>query len=197
MIFKRLFDLILSLVLAVVLLPIGLLIYLFIIILMGHPAFFIQKRPGLKTKIFKLYKFRTMLNYKDSSGKLLPDNKRTTKLGLILRKTSLDEIPSLFNVIIGDMSFVGPRPLLIQYLDHYSDEQAKRHNVKPGITGWAQINGRNDLDWPSKFSLDVWYVNNQSFFLDLKILLITIVKVLTFEGINAPGNKPVEEFKGN
>jgi len=194
---KRTFDLTLALVLAIVFLPLALLIFLFIIVLMGKPALFVQKRPGLNAKIFKLYKFRTMENYKDSNGRLLDDKKRTTKLGLLLRKTSLDEIPSLFNVINGNMSFVGPRPLLIQYLNHYSDEQAKRHNVKPGITGWAQINGRNDLDWSSKFSLDVWYVNNQSFFLDLKILLITIVKVLTFEGINAPGNKPVEEFKGN
>lgn len=164
---------------------------------MGFPGVFIQSRPGLNAKTFKLYKFRTMKNISNSEGKLIEDNKQTTKLGKFLRKTSLDELPSLFNVIIGNMSFVGPRPLLIQYLQHYSDEQAKRHDIKPGITGWAQINGRNEIDWQSKFALDVWYVDNHTFNLDIKILFITIKRVLTFDGINAPGDKPVKEFIGN
>ena len=164
---------------------------------MGFPGLFKQKRPGKNEKIFTLYKFRTMKNIKDVNGKLIKDDKRATSLGKVLRKTSLDELPSLFNVICGNMSFVGPRPLLIQYLKHYSNEQAKRHNVKPGITGLAQINGRNELDWESKFKLDIWYVENQSFILDLKIMFITIKKVLTFDGINAPGDQPVKEFIGN
>tara|TARA_Y100000816_G_C26077790_1_gene567578 strand:- start:1062 stop:1652 length:591 start_codon:yes stop_codon:yes gene_type:complete len=194
---KRIFDLIIGIILTVTLLPIGLIIFILIKITMGSPAIFSQDRPGLNEKIFTLYKFRTMNNNKSSKNLLLPDDKRTTKLGAILRKASLDELPSLINLLKGDMSLVGPRPLLIQYLKHYSEEQKKRHNVRPGITGWAQINGRNELNWNEKFDLDIWYVKNQSFLLDLKILTLTIFKVIKFEGINAKGNKPVKEFKGN
>ena len=194
---KRIFDLIIGIILTVLLIPIGLIIYVLIMITMGRPAIFSQDRPGLNEKIFTLYKFRTMNNKKSSNNLLLPDDKRTTRLGAVLRKTSLDELPSLINLLKGDMSLVGPRPLLIQYLKHYSQEQKKRHNVRPGITGWAQINGRNELNWNEKFDLDIWYVNNQSFLLDLKILSLTIFKVIKFEGINAKDNKPVKEFKGN
>jgi len=194
---KRIFDLFFAIVLSIICFPLGIFIYCMIIISMGCPGVFIQSRPGLNAKTFKLYKFRTMKNISNSEGKLIEDNKRTTKLGKFLRKTSLDELPSLFNVMIGNMSFVGPRPLLIQYLQHYSDEQAKRHDIKPGITGWAQINGRNEIDWQRKFALDVWYVDNRTFYLDIKILVITIKRVLTFDGINALGDQPVKEFIGN
>tara|TARA_Y100001970_G_C14252041_1_gene872554 strand:+ start:2136 stop:2729 length:594 start_codon:yes stop_codon:yes gene_type:complete len=194
---KRIFDLIVGIVVTTLLLPLGLIIFILIRVFMGYPTIFKQKRPGYKEKIFTLYKFRTMNNKKNSKNLLLPDDKRTTVLGKILRKTSLDELPSLINLLKGEMSLVGPRPLLPQYLKYYSDEQKRRHNVRPGITGWAQINGRNELNWSQKFDLDIWYVDNQSFYLDLKILLLTIIKVLRFEGINAKGNKPVKEFKGN
>ena len=174
---KRIFDLIIGIVVTTLLLPLGLIIFILIRVFMGYPTIFKQKRPGYKEKIFTLYKFRTMNNKKNSKNLLLPDDKRTTVLGKILRKTSLDELPSLINLLKGEMSLVGPRPLLPQYLKYYSDEQKRRHNVRPGITGWAQINGRNELNWSQKFDLDIWYVDNQSFYLDLKILLLTIIKV--------------------
>lgn len=164
---------------------------------LGTPIIFKQTRPGQYGKPFGLYKFRTMTDEKDEKGNLLPDSVRLTNTGKILRKLSLDELPQLVNVVKGDMSLVGPRPLLIEYLDLYNDRQMKRHDVKPGITGWAQVNGRNAISWEEKFELDVWYVENQSFFLDLKILYLTFKKVLVSEGISQEGESTVEYFKGN
>lgn len=194
---KRLFDFILSLVGLIFLLPMILTIAMLIRINMGSPIFFIQDRPGLYGNIFKIFKFRTMLNEKDNHGNFLPDKKRMTKLGIFLRSTSLDELPGLVNVIKGDMSLVGPRPLLVEYLPLYNQEQALRMNVRPGITGWAQVNGRNAISWEAKFKLDVWYINNQSLLLDIKILLLTVKKIFIREGINADGHATMEPFKGS
>jgi len=162
----------------------------------GRPEIFVQQRPGKNGKLFSFYKFRTMTNISDKNGKLLSDNLRMTSLGKILRQTSLDELPSFWNVLKGDMSLVGPRPLLAEYVPLYSREQARRHEVKPGITGWAQINGRNGLTWEEKFQLDVWYVDNHSLWLDIRIFLTTIVKVIRREGINSKTGGTVEAFKG-
>jgi lipopolysaccharide/colanic/teichoic acid biosynthesis glycosyltransferase len=162
----------------------------------GKP-FFIQKRPGKNGRLFNIIKFKTMTDKKDTHGNLLPDAQRLTAVGKFVRKTSLDELPQLINVLKGDMSFVGPRPLLPQYLPLYNEEQRKRHDVKPGITGWAQVNGRNAISWEQKFELDVWYVNNQSFVLDIKILFLTVKKVFVSEGINTAGQATTERFKGN
>lgn len=162
----------------------------------GNP-FFCQQRPGKNERIFRIIKFRTMSNKKDANGNLLPDSERLTTIGKIIRSSSLDEIPQLINVVKGDMSLIGPRPLLPEYLPLYSKEQRKRHLVRPGITGWAQVNGRNSLSWQKKFEMDVWYVKNLNFFLDLKILFLTIKKVLVSEGINAQGQATTERFKGN
>ncbi len=162
----------------------------------GKPFFF-QVRPGKNEKLFKIIKFKTMNEKKDEQGNLLSDAERLTKVGAFVRKTSLDEIPQLLNVIKGDMSLIGPRPLLPRYLPLYNDEQRKRHNVRPGITGWAQINGRNAISWQQKFEYDVWYVENVSFMLDLKILLLTVKKVFVSEGISQEGQATMEEFKGN
>jgi sugar transferase EpsL len=164
---------------------------------MGRPVLFRQRRPGLGGRPFLLYKFRTMDNARDPGGQLLPDAQRLTPLGRLLRRTSLDELPQLWNVLRGEMSLVGPRPLLMQYLERYSPEQARRHDMLPGITGWAQINGRNALTWDDKFRLDVWYVDHWSFWLDIKILWLTLWKVLMREGISQPGHATAEEFKGN
>ena len=158
---------------------------------------FKQNRPGFKGEIFSFYKFRTMTDKHNSNGLLLPDKDRITPLGNFLRKTSLDELPSLFNVLKGDISLVGPRPLLVEYLELYSPEQARRHDVKPGITGWAQVNGRNAISWEKKFELDLWYVNNYSFWVDIKILLFTIVKVIKREGVNQSNEITMEKFNGN
>jgi len=163
---------------------------------LGSPVFFSQERPGLGGKPFKLYKFRTMTNARGANGALLPDVARLTSFGRFLRATSLDELPELFNVLKGHMSLVGPRPLLMQYLDRYTPEQSRRHEVKPGLTGWAQINGRNAITWEEKFKLDVWYVDNRSLWLDIKIIGMTIWKILKREGINQPGQATMEEFKG-
>ena len=163
----------------------------------GSPILFKHKRPGYKGKPFTLYKFRTITNETDSEGALLPDEKRLTWFGKLLRSTSLDELPELINILRGEMSIIGPRPLLMQYLERYSKEQSRRHEVLPGITGWAQVNGRNNLSWQTKFELDVWYVDNWSFSLDLKILLLTIWKVIKREGINEPGNATAREFLGD
>ena len=163
---------------------------------MERPIFFCQERPGLNGNLFIFYKFCTMTGIVNATGQHLPDEQRLTRWGKFLRRTSIDELPSLINVIKGDMSLVGPRPLLVEYLDLYTPEQARRHEVKPGITGWAQINGRNAISWEEKFKLDVWYVNNQSFFLDLKILIITIWKVFKGEGINQKGQATMEYFTG-
>ncbi|HEU4554735.1 MAG TPA: sugar transferase, partial [Chitinophaga sp.] len=162
----------------------------------GHP-FFIQRRPGLHGKIFCIIKFRTMNNQRDMNGRLLPDAQRLTPLGKLLRKTSLDEIPQLVNVVKGDMSLVGPRPLLVEYLPLYSPEQQRRHNVRPGITGWAQVNGRNAISWEQKFAYDVWYADHVSMQLDLKILWLTVLKVGRSEGISQEGHATAQKFKGN
>ena len=162
-----------------------------------EPFFFSQKRVGYREKVFNLFKLKSMTDARNENGELLSDEKRLTALGKFLRKTSLDEIPQLINVLKGDMSLVGPRPLLVQYLALYTDEQKRRHLVKPGITGWAQINGRNAISWEEKFKLDVWYVDNQSFWLDMKIIWLTIRKVLVREGINQEGQATMKPFKGN
>lgn len=164
---------------------------------LGSPILFTQERPGLNGQAFKMMKFRTMLEANDKQGNLLPDEQRMTKFGLFLRSTSLDELPGLFNVLKGDMSLVGPRPLLVQYLPLYSPEQARRHNVRPGITGWAQVNGRNAISWEQKFELDIWYVDNQSIWLDFKILFLTIKKVFVREGISAEGEVTMTRFEGS
>ena len=191
---KRLFDLSLS-ILAFFLLSFLMLIMAVLVRLkIGSPVLFRQVRPGLLGQPFTIIKFRTMTDERDKDGNLLPDGKRLTSLGRFLRKTSMDELPELFNVIKGDMSIVGPRPLLMRYLYRYSQEQARRHEVKPGITGWAQVNGRNDITWEQKFKFDVWYVDNHSFTLDLKILGMTIWKILKRDGINQQGHATAEEF---
>ncbi|MGO2275495.1 sugar transferase [Pseudoalteromonas nigrifaciens] len=194
---KRIFDFAVSFFAFLILSPIIFVVAVFIRIKLGSPILFTQDRPGLNGKVFKMMKFRSMLDGKDKHGNLLPDNERMTKFGTFLRSTSLDELPGLFNVLKGDMSLVGPRPLLVQYLPLYSAEQARRHNVRPGITGWAQVNGRNAISWEQKFKLDVWYVDNQSFWLDIKILLLTVKKVFVREGISADGHVTIEPFKGS
>ena len=191
---KRLFDLVMAVLSVIILAPVLAFVGILVRIKIGPPVLFCQERPGLHGKPFSLYKFRTMTDARDGAGNLLPDEKRLTFLGRFLRKNSLDELPELFNVIKGDMSLVGPRPLLMQYLDRYTPEQARRHEVKPGISGWAQVNGRNAITWVEKFNLDVWYVEHQSLLLDIKIIAMTIVKILKKEGINQPGHVTAEEF---
>lgn len=194
---KRILDLTLTLAGLVVLLPLMGVLAVLVGFFNGKPVIFKQERPGYKAKLFPVYKFRTMSEARDAQGNLLPDADRLTSLGRFLRISSLDELPELFNVLAGQMSLVGPRPLFKHYLERYSSEQARRHEVLPGITGWAQINGRNAISWEDKFKLDVWYVDNWSFLLDLKILLITIGKVLKREGISQPGHATAAEFMGN
>lgn len=194
---KRLFDFLVALCAILTLLPVIIVVAVLIRFKLGSPILFTQDRPGLHGKVFKMMKFRTMLDGKDKQGNLLPDNERMTKFGAFLRSTSLDELPGLFNVLKGDMSLVGPRPLLVQYLPLYNAEQARRHNVRPGITGWAQVNGRNAISWDQKFKFDVWYVDNQSLLLDFKILLLTVKKVFVREGISADGHVTIEPFKGS
>ena len=194
---KRLFDLIITIPGLILLSPLMLILSILIALRHGFPILFRQERPGYHGEVFTIYKFRTMHNLKDAQGSPLPDSKRLTKLGQFLRSTSLDELPALFNVLKGEMSLVGPRPLLIEYLPLYSAEQSHRHDVLPGITGWAQVHGRNKLDWQGKFQLDVWYVDHWSFWLDIKILCMTVVKVLNREGISQPGQATAEPFRGN
>ena len=194
---KRIFDLITTFFGLFLLLPVIIITTLILIRKLGSPIFFIQSRPGLNKKIFNIYKFRTMTRERDIDGALLPDEVRLTKFGKFLRSTSLDELPSLWNVLKGEMSLVGPRPLLVEYLPLYSSKQARRHEVKPGITGWAQVNGRNAISWDEKFDLDVWYVDNQSTLLDIKILYMTIIKVITRSGISQDRQATMEKFKGN
>lgn len=177
--------------------PVLLVVSLLVLLTMGRPVLFRQQRPGLRGKPFTLYKFRTMRDARTASGELLPDDLRLTTFGKWLRSTSLDELPELFNVLKGEMSLVGPRPLLMEYLPRYSPEQARRHEVKPGITGWAQVNGRNALTWEEKFRMDVWYVDHWNLWLDMKILLLTIWKVLKREGISAEGSATMPVFTGN
>lgn len=193
---KRLFDLLVSLVGLIVLSPITLILCLLVWINLGGPVIFAQIRPGYHGKLFRLYKFRSMRNAFDAQGKSLPDELRLTQFGKFLRASSLDELPELVNVLLGQMSLVGPRPLLVAYLERYSPEQARRHDVLPGITGWAQVNGRNAISWEEKFKLDVWYVDHQSFWLDIKILFMTVMKVFKRESINAPGSATAPEFMG-
>ncbi|HNS90701.1 MAG TPA: sugar transferase [Deltaproteobacteria bacterium] len=193
---KRVLDIIISLIMLFPLFPFIIVLTIVVRIFIGAPVFFTQNRPGQHGAPFKLYKIRTMSDIRDSLGRFLPDTERLTPLGRFLRSTSLDELPELFNVLTGDMSLVGPRPLLMQYLERYSPEQARRNEVKPGITGWAQVNGRNALTWEEKFKLDVWYVDNWSLWLDIKIIGMTIWKILRREGINHPGHATMEEFKG-
>jgi len=194
---KRLFDLI-ALVLGLILLsPFILLTALSVRIFLGRPVLFRQKRPGYKGRPFYIYKFRTMTDASDSVGNLLPDAQRLTRLGRFLRVLSLDELPELFNILRGEMSLVGPRPLLMEYLPRYSPEQMRRHDVYPGLTGWAQVNGRNAITWQDKFRYDVWYVDNWSFWLDIRIILLTLWKVMMPEGISQPGQAPTEYFMGN
>ena len=180
----------------IVLLPVLIIIAILIRLKIGSPFLFRQARPGLHGRPFTIYKFRTMTDERDENGRLQSDGERLTRLGRFLRKTSLDELPELFNVLKGEMSIVGPRPLLMEYLDRYTPEQARRHEVKPGITGWAQVNGRNAITWEQKFEYDVWYVDNQSLRLDLKIIALTILKILKREGISQPGQATMEEFFG-
>lgn len=184
---KRLFDIIFSLTLIILLAPLILFIALLIWVTMGRPILFRQRRVGYKGQVFTIYKFRTMTEERDENGNLLPDEQRLTRFGRFLRETSLDELPELFNVLKGDMSLVGPRPLLVEYLPYYTPEERKRHNMRPGITGWAQVNGRNAITWDQKLALDVWYVDNWSLWLDFKIILMTIIKVIKREGISTNG----------
>ncbi len=204
---KRIFDLTIAIPSVIILLPLLILIGILVRLKIGMPVLLRQVRPGLYGKPFTIYKFRTMTDERDGAGKLRPDGKRLTGLGRFLRKTSMDELPELFNVIKGDMSIVGPRPLLMQYLDRYTPEQARRHEVKPGITpvkwlldftgqaGWAQVNGRNAISWEEKFKLDVWYVDNWSLWLDVKIIGLTVWKILKGEGINQLGQATMEGFR--
>jgi len=194
---KRVFDLAVSAVGVVILSPFLILLSIAVLFAMGRPLLFVQRRPGLRGRPFPLLKFRTMTDAHDDHGNPLRDRDRLTPLGRFLRSTSLDELPELFNVLRGDMSLVGPRPLLMQYLDRYTLEQARRHEAKPGITGWAQVNGRNAITWEEKFKLDVWYVDNQSLWLDLKILALTVWKILKREGIIYPGEATMAEFTGS
>ena len=194
---KRIFDILISTFLILILSPVLIIVALAVLIFHGSPVLFGQKRPGYKNRIFLIYKFRSMTNERNKDGALLPDEKRLTMLGRFLRASSLDELPELFNVLNGEMSLVGPRPLLVQYLERYNPEQARRQDVLPGITGWAQINGRNALDWEDKFRLDVWYVDHWSFWLDIKILFLTVWKVIKREGINQAGHATAKEFMGN
>lgn len=195
--FKRVIDFLAATIALLIISPIFLILIVFLAIANDGKPFFIQRRPGKNGTIFSIVKFKTMNDRKDADGTLLSDAQRLTKVGLFVRKTSLDEIPQLINVVKGDMSLIGPRPLLVQYLPLYNDFQKKRHNVRPGITGWAQVNGRNAISWEKKFELDVWYVNNISFLLDIKIVLLTIKKVFISEGINAANTATTEPFRGN
>ena len=194
---KRLFDLISALIGLFILSPLLIITAILVRIKLGSPVLFKQQRPGLHAKPFYVYKFRTMTDQRDADGGLLPDEVRLTSFGKLLRRLSLDELPQLFNVVKGDLSLVGPRPLLMQYLPLYSPGQSRRHEVRPGITGWAQVNGRNAISWEEKFKLDVWYVDHQSFWLDLKILWMTFNKVFRREGISQDGQATMEAFKGN
>ncbi len=195
--FKRLFDILFSIIFIILFSPVFIIVSLLILITMGRPILFAQSRPGYKEKIFGIYKFRTMSNETDEKGELLPDEQRLHGVGKFIRSTSLDELPQLFNVLKGEMSFVGPRPLLVEYLPLYDDEQKKRHDVKPGITGWAQVNGRNAISWEQKFAFDSWYAEHQSFMLDMKILWMTMIKLVKRSGISSGSSVTMEKFEGN
>ncbi len=194
---KRIVDVLLSLLVLVLCCPIILLLIVTIRINLSSPVFFMQQRPGINGKAFYMIKFRTMLNSTGPSGELLPDEARMTRLGTFLRQSSLDELPEFWNVLKGEMSLVGPRPLLMQYLPLYNKRQNRRHKVAPGITGWAQVNGRNALSWEEKFNLDVWYVDNRNFLLDIKILCLTLYKVFIHDGVSKTGHATTDYFQGN
>ena len=194
---KRLVDLGAVLAIAPLALLLGAAVFIVIRLALGAPAIFVQLRPGLHGKPFRMYKFRTMSDARDDAGNLMPDELRLSPLGRFLRATSLDELPELWNVLKGEMSLVGPRPLLMEYLERYSPEQARRHEVRPGITGWAQVNGRNAISWEDKFRLDVWYVDNQSLLLDLKILTLTLLMVLAGKDVSAKGHATMPPFEGS
>lgn len=194
---KRFLDTVLSLFFILCFWWLYVIIAILVKVKLGSPVLFKQDRPGLNEKIFKMYKFRTMTDKKDSLGNLLPDSERLTSFGKFLRATSLDEIPEFFNILKGDMSLIGPRPLLVRYLERYTKEQSRRHEVRPGISGWAQVNGRNAISWEDKFKYDIEYVDNLSFILDLKIIILTIKKVFKSEGISQKGNATMEEFEGS
>lgn len=195
--FKRIFDFSLALLGFIFLLPIFIIVYIRLYIANHGKPFFFQIRPGKNERLFKIIKFKTMNDKKDAQGNLLPDAERLTPVGQFVRKTSLDEIPQLINVIKGDMSLIGPRPLLPEYLPLYNEHQKKRHKVRPGITGWAQVNGRNAISWEQKFDYDVWYVENLNFILDLRIIYLTFLKVFKSEGISAKGQATITKFTGN
>lgn len=193
---KRLFDLLISFFVFIITLPLLLVVIFSLFMANSGKVFFVQSRPGKDEKIFNIIKFKTMKENKDVDGNLLPDEKRLTTIGKLIRKLSIDELPQLLNVIKGDMSLIGPRPLLIEYLPLYNEKQKRRHEVKPGITGWAQVNGRNAISWKEKFDLDVWYVDNISFLVDIKIIILTIAKTLKREGINSQGMATAPKFNG-
>ncbi len=195
--FKRVIDLLVALIIFSVLSPVFIIVVILLAIANSGKPFFFQKRPGKNEKIFKVIKFKTMNDRRDKNGELLPDAARLTRVGHFIRKTSLDELPQLLNVIIGDMSLIGPRPLLLEYLPLYSETQKHRHDVLPGITGWAQVNGRNAISWSQKFEYDVWYVNNISFALDFKIFFLTIRNIVKSEGISSETSATMEKFTGN
>jgi len=195
--FKRPFDLIVALVVLLVTSPLFILAYIALRIQNNGSAFFYQDRPGLNTKIFRIIKFKTMNDKRDANGQLLPDVLRITTLGKWMRKLSIDELPQLINVLKGEMSLIGPRPLLPKYLPLYSEEQNRRHLMRPGITGWAQVNGRNSITWPKRFEMDTFYIDNCSFVLDMKILWLTVLKVIKMEGVNQTDSRPMEPFTGN
>lgn len=194
---KRLFDFSFSFLALFLFLPIFLIIFFLVFYNLGFPVLFSQLRPGLYEKPFYLYKFRSMSDFTNANGKIIPDEKRLNKFGKFIRASSLDELPSLWNVMKGDMSLVGPRPLLMEYLPLYNKNQKRRHEVKPGITGWAQVNGRNSISWKKKFDFDIWYVDHHTFWLDLKIIVLTIKKIFLQEGIAEPGEVTMSKFKGN
>jgi len=194
---KRLFDIAVTMVAGIVALPVFLLVALAVRIDVGSPVLFRQTRPGLGGKAFQLVKFRSMTDARGEGGCLLPNEQRITRFGRFLRASSLDELPELWNVLKGDMSLVGPRPLLMEYLSLYTAEQARRHELRPGITGWAQVNGRNTASWDDRFAMDLWYVDNHGLWLDLKILALTVMKVLRRDGISVPGRDTIERFKGS
>ncbi len=194
---KRAFDVVVGSMMSVALAPVICVSMILVAVKLGRPVFFRQRRPGLKGQPFEMVKFRSMTDGRDASGKLLPDDQRLTKFGKFLRASSVDEFPELWNVLRGEMSLIGPRPLLIQYLDRYSPEQFRRHDVRPGVTGWAQVNGRNAISWDEKFAFDLWYVDNYSLMVDLKILAMTVLKVVKPSGISAAGHATMPEFQGN
>lgn len=194
---KRCFDFAVALVMLVLLGPLLIGVAILVLLFIGRPIFFRQERPGYKCRAFNILKFRTMSDGRAQDGQLLPDSERLSRTGRILRATSLDELPELWNVLIGDMSLVGPRPLLMGYVSLYSSEQARRHDVRPGVSGWAQVNGRNSLSWEERFELDVWYVDNRCFWLDVKILFMTILRVLRRDGIHAEGEATMPRFSGS